>query len=107
MPLLLEIYRKAVTLTSISPLGSISYASSVRRASYVAELIWIFCARIQNRALEKKDSPIPRNHTPALLLYQPSASTSPLEKGKLRKKHKGEGALLRTQQHCTQMSAKT
>lgn len=84
-----EVTEKTVTLTSISPLSSISYASSVRRALYVAELMWIFCARIQNRALEGKDSPVSGEHTLVLLHYQPSVSTSSLENIRLRKKYKG------------------
>lgn len=31
----------------------------MRRALYVAELMWIFCARIQNRTLERSDCSIP------------------------------------------------
>lgn len=60
---------------------------------YVAELMWIFCARIQNRALEGSDSPVPGEHTLVLLLYQPTVSTSSLENVRLRKKYKeGEDA---------------
>lgn len=51
--------------------------------------MWIFCARIQNRALEGKDSPVSGEHTLVLLHYQPSISTSSLENIRLRKKYKG------------------
>lgn len=34
----------------------------MRRALYVAELMWIFCARIQNRTLERSDCSIPGDH---------------------------------------------